>query len=200
MARDEQKLRSEAVRQAILDTAYEMGLQEGFEAVTVRKIINKMKYSTGVVYHHFKDKQEIIDAIEEAETKRLRAVITAIIDEKADFISNMRAVFRRVMLLALEEPEKYNLIVLHKYSRHKTGLPEWISYIAGNLKKSMQEGTVRPLDADKAAFAVWSSFLGFDLMISRLSGLSPETAEELFNAQFDIILNGLRADERNLKI
>jgi AcrR family transcriptional regulator len=110
-------MRSDQVRQAILDTAFRMGLEEGFEAVTVRKIINKMKYSTGVVYHHFKDKQEIIDAIEESETSRLRSAIAAIIDDRQDFVTNMGAVFRRVMRLAYEEPEKYNLIVLHKYSR-----------------------------------------------------------------------------------
>ena len=68
MARDEQRERSEKVRQAILDTAMEMGLREGFDEVSIRKITQKMKYSTGVVYHHFKERQEIIDAIEQAET------------------------------------------------------------------------------------------------------------------------------------
>lgn len=192
MGRDDQKMRSEAVRQAILDTAYQMGLEEGFEAVTVRKIIGKMKYSTGIVYHHFKDKQEIIDAIEEAETGRLRALIMSEIDENKDYLTNMAAIFHRVMVLAYEEPEKYNLIVLHKYSRRSPELPGWIAQISANLTKCMQEGAVRQMDADMAAFAVWSSFIGFNLMISRHKNLSLDEAEALFKTQLDIILNGLK--------
>jgi len=100
MAREEQKMRSEMIRQKILDTALEMGIEEGFEAVSIRKIIQKMKYSTGVVYHHFKDKQEILDAIEVAETGWLRSQILELLDDKKDVITNMKTVFHRILLLA----------------------------------------------------------------------------------------------------
>ncbi len=193
MAREDQKMRSEQVRQAILDTAYEMGLREGFEAVTVRKIIHKMGYSTGVVYHHFQDKQEIIDAIEQSETDRLRAAISEQLDDTKDIIHNMEAALRRIMRLAYEEPEKYNLIVLHKYSRNKSENSGWLTYLSENLGAAMREGTIRAMDAGKAAFSIWSSFLGFHLMISRRNDLTWEQAEELFKVQFDIILRGILA-------
>ncbi len=195
MAREEQKIRSEVVRQKILDTALEIGIKEGFEAVSIRKIIQKMKYSTGVVYHHFKDKQEIIDAIEAVETGWLRTQIIELIDDKKDIITNMKSVFHRILILAFEEPEKYNLIVLHKYSRRKTGQPEWITRISSNLKEGMDDGFIKPMDPDKAAFSIWSSFLGFNLMISRHTDLSIDQAQELFNTQFDIILGGILKHE-----
>lgn len=191
MAREEQKMRSEVIRQMILDTALEIGMKEGFEEVSIRKIIQKMKYSTGVVYHHFKDKQEIIDAIEEAETGWLRSQILELLDDKKDVITNMKTVFHRILLLAIEEPEKYNLIVLHKYSRRNTDKPEWISQISRNLKEGMDAGLIKPMDSDKAAFSIWSSFLGFHLMISRHTDLTLEQAEAMFQVQFDIILGGI---------
>jgi AcrR family transcriptional regulator len=186
-------MRSEQVRQAILDTAYEMGLREGFEAVTVRKIIHKMGYSTGVVYHHFQDKQEIIDAIEQSETDRLRAAISEQLDDTKDIIHNMEAALKRIMRLAYEEPEKYNLIVLHKYSRNKSENSGWLTYLSENLGAAMRAGSIRAMDAGKAAFAIWSSFLGFHLAISRRTDLTWEQAEELFKVQFDIILRGILA-------
>ncbi|ABX42207.1 TetR/AcrR family transcriptional regulator [Lachnoclostridium phytofermentans] len=191
MAREEQKIRSELIRQKILDTALEMGIEEGFEAVSIRKIIQKMKYSTGVVYHHFKDKQEILDAIEVAETGWLRSQILELLDDEKDVITNMKTVFHRILLLAFEEPEKYNLIVLHKYSRRKSDKPEWISNISRNLKEGMDAGLIKKMDSDKAAFSIWSSFLGFNLMISRDTDLTLEQAQALFNIQFDIILGGI---------
>lgn len=191
MGREDQKMRSDSVRQAILDTALQIGLAEGFEAISVRKIINQMKYSTGVVYHHFKDKQEIIDAIEASETAKYYGTISQLVDETVDAVSNMVAVFRRSMQLAVEEPEKYNLIVLHKYSRHKPSASPWIAHISENLKRDMEAGRVRTMDARNAAFSIWSSFLGFNLMLSRMEGLTTEQAQAMFNVQVDIIFKGV---------
>lgn len=191
MAREEQKQRSEMVRQAILDTALEIGMEEGFEELSVRKIINRMGYSTGVIYHHFRDKQEIIDAVEVSQTELMQEKIGLILDDSKNITENMAAVFHEIMLLAFYEPERYNLIVLHKYSRKKQGNPQWFSHISDGLKKGIQEGMIRQMDADKAAFSIWSSFLGFNLMISRRTNLTLEEAEALYQMQLQIILKGI---------
>lgn len=191
MARDDQKMRSEQVRQAILDTAMEMGIQEGFDEVSIRKITQKMRYSTGVVYHHFKERQEIIEAIELSQSARLQAIISELQDPSKDVLQNMEATFHRVMRLAYEEPELYNLIVLRKYSHQKPEKPRWIEYLSSRLKKGMEDGLIRPMDPEKAAFSVWSSFLGFNLMISRLRDLPEDEVERMFLVQFDVLLRGI---------
>lgn len=195
MTREDQKSRSDAVRQAILDTALEIGLNEGFEAVSIRKIIGKMNYSTGVVYHYFKDKQEIIDAIEEAETAWLGGEIRRLITDDMDAVTSMKTAFRMSLQLALTEPEKYNLIVLHKYSRKNPGATPWIDYLAVNLQRDMEAGKLRSMDPQRAAFAIWSSFLGFNLTISRQNDITKDEAQVLFDTQMDIVLNGILKDE-----
>lgn len=195
MARDEQKLRSEQVRQAILDTATEMGLREGFDEVSIRKITQKMRYSTGVVYHHFKERQEIIDAIEQAQSARLNGIISEIQDESKGLLENFEATFHRVTRLAYEEPELYNLIVLRKYSRRTPEKPRWLDYLAEQMRKGMEAGEIRKMDPEKAALSVWSSFLGFNLMISRLQAPSPEAVEQMFRVQFDVLTRGIAKRE-----
>ena len=152
MPREEQKMRSEHIRQAILDTALEIGIKEGFEEVSIRKIIKQMNYSTGVVYHHFKDKQEIINAIETAQTQWLHSQIKELLDPNKDIAAEMKTVFYRITRLAYEEPEK-------------------------------------------AAFSIWSSFLGFNLMISTHTDLTWEQAEEMFQVQLNMILKGVLSHE-----
>lgn len=191
MARNEQKMRSEKVRQAILDTALQIGIEEGFGEVSIRRIVDRMKYSTGVIYYHFKDKQEIIDAIEAEQSAGFAAIIRGVQDDSMSVVENMRATFHRVMRLALEEPEKYNLIVLHKYSRRNPENPPFLGYLAGQLNVAMEAGQMRPMDPLRMAFSVWSSFLGFHLALSRRPGLTAEEAEALFQIQFDIILKGI---------
>lgn len=195
MAREDQKMRSEQVRQAILDTALEMGMREGFDELSIRKIIKEMNYSTGIIYYHFKDKQEIIDAIEEKETEWLKSKIMGIIQPEMDILMEMEKVFHMIMRLAVEEPEKYNLIVLQKYSRRKPAKPGWIQYLAPRLQKAMEEGRVRKMDPGKMAFSIWSSFLGFNLMLSRYPDLSSDEAEKMFRIQFDILIKGVLTNE-----
>jgi AcrR family transcriptional regulator len=195
MPREEQKMRSENIRQAILDTALEIGIKEGFEEVSIRKIIKQMNYSTGVVYHHFKDKQEIINAIETAQTQWLHGQIKELLDPNKDIAAEMETVFYRITRLAYEEPEKYNLIVLHKYSRRNAGKPQWISHLSKRLKAGMDTGLIRRLEPEKAAFSIWSSFLGFSLMISTHMDLTWEQAEEMFQIQLNVILKGVLLHE-----
>jgi AcrR family transcriptional regulator len=194
MSRDDQKTRSEQVRQAILDTALQIGMEEGFEAVSIRRIVDRMKYSTGVIYHHFQDKQEIIDAIEAAESQRFFAMIRGMQDETKGFLENMRTTFHRTMLLALEEPEKYNLIVLHKYSRHNPAAPMFLGYLSTHLQQAMDAGQLRKTDPERLAFCLWSSFLGFHLALSR-SGMEVTAAEALFDEQYSMILQGILYSE-----
>jgi AcrR family transcriptional regulator len=194
MGRENQKIRSDQVRQLILDTALEIGLKEGFPAVSIRKISKMMNYSTGVIYHHFLDKQEIIDAIEQAEMRPVYAQVVAIVHKEKDLFKSIESVFHLIMRLAFEEPEKYNLIILHKYSRQTNEKSHERILLAEKLREAMAKGTIRLQDPEMAAFAVWSSFHGFNLMISRYKDLTEENAEKLFQVQLDMVIHGLRKD------
>mgnify|MGYP001233681046 FL=1 len=191
MVKNTQEKRSEKLKQQILDTALEIGLQEGFEALSIRKITKKMQYSTGIIYHHFKNKQEIIDAIVAVESQSFSNQILKLLDDKKDVITNMETIFHYISILAFKEPEKYNLVVTRKYSSPKAERPIWIHQLSEFLKKGIQDGLIREIDPDKAAFSIWSSFLGFNLMISRTSDLTLTEVEAMFRVQFDLITKGI---------
>src|SRR5205807_10642228 len=50
----------EEIRTVILDAAREMFATEGYEAVTMRRIAEKIEYSPTAIYFHFKDKDALI--------------------------------------------------------------------------------------------------------------------------------------------
>lgn len=203
LAREGQRIRSELVRNTIISTALEMGKEEGFDSISIRKIINKMQYSTGVVYHHFKDKQEILDAIEMEETKKLYARIATTHDDKKDFLYNTKAVFHMITRLAYEEPEIYNLVVLRKYRRKednhethdKSSKPMWIAKISESIEKGIKSGLIKEMDPMRAAYSVWSSFLGLNLLISYDKDLTIEEVEDMFQVHMNIILKGILKHE-----
>ena len=50
----------------ILDAAQRLFLEKGYEATTIQDIVDELGGLTkGAVYHHFKSKEEIMDAVED---------------------------------------------------------------------------------------------------------------------------------------
>jgi len=54
----------ELTRECILDTAERLFLEKGYENTTIQDIVDALGDLTkGAVYHHFKSKEEIVDAV-----------------------------------------------------------------------------------------------------------------------------------------
>lgn len=194
LGRENQKKRSEAIRAEIIDKALDIAVSEGFEALSVRKLAEKMKYSTGVVYYHFKDKAEITGAIQARQIAYLKDKIEKAVSPEKSLSENIRDAFHEAFLLAVNEPEKYNLVVTSLQSRRDSTVPPQknglLAMLADMLRNAVNSGVLAVSDADSAAFAVWSSFGGLHLKISQMD-ISLEEAEKLFDVQVNIILHGL---------
>jgi len=73
-----QETRRAATRAAILNAAMSLFGKAGFEATTTDQIAAKAGVAKGSVYHHFKSKQEIFEAVFEAVSSK---IVTAMIDD-----------------------------------------------------------------------------------------------------------------------
>ncbi len=51
------------IRQKILDAARELFATEGYERVTMRRIAEAIEYSPTTIYHHFEDKDDLVNAL-----------------------------------------------------------------------------------------------------------------------------------------
>lgn len=53
----------EQVRQSILDAALKIAVEEGWHALTIRKIADAIEYTPPIVYEHFENKEELIQEL-----------------------------------------------------------------------------------------------------------------------------------------
>ena len=61
---------ADTTRQALLDSATELFQSRGYAAVSVEDIVRRARVTRGALYHHFKNKQDLFEAvIEELEAK-----------------------------------------------------------------------------------------------------------------------------------
>lgn len=194
MARENQKKRSQQLKEEILDTALAIALEEGFDALSIRKISTQMGYSTGIIYYHYQDKQEIIDAIQEREGEFLRSTITAATDPAASIAQNLYAVFHAIMEIAVEQRMRYNLVVSHRHRHGEKERHGMLRMLHSILETAVQGGQADIADIDRAAYAIWSSFLGFHLTLSQQADIQMEEANRLFDVQFRIIMKGIGMD------
>ena len=63
--RERRAREKEDLRQEILDAARDLFIREGYEAVSMRKIADRIEYSPTTIYLYFRDKSELFDCLSE---------------------------------------------------------------------------------------------------------------------------------------
>ncbi|MDR1416635.1 MAG: TetR/AcrR family transcriptional regulator, partial [Prevotellaceae bacterium] len=61
----------EATRKSIMDTALNIAIAEGWNAVTIRRIADTIEYTPPIVYEHFKNKEDLFDELKLMGHRRL---------------------------------------------------------------------------------------------------------------------------------
>lgn len=216
MARPKEKDRKD-VRALVLKTAFRLFLKYGYEKVTMRKIAEEIGYTPGTIYLYFNNKAEILyelhnEGFKLFQDRRLEALDAC--KENTTSIEKLAAVGKNYITFALENPELYELMFFMREPRdhieaHKKkageGKAQTIDYALmtyENLKQSivecMDEGYLKGVDADLAAFFHWA--LGHGLVSLAIRNRIPfpqEPTKELAFASIDLVIRLIRSAGNN---
>lgn len=191
MGRERQIKKNAETRQAILDAAVEIGLEEGFDELSIRKITDKLGYSSGIVYHYFKDKQEILDTIHNKTSMEMKEAVEGCIKPNRSFAENMRVVFKMLTEISVYEPETFKLILLNKYSHNNDSINIWIDMIIRCIEIGISSGELRAINSEITAYTLLNTFLVAQMIIGEKGDSDKKTIESIFDTELDIILNGI---------
>lgn len=191
MGRERQIQKNAETRKAILDAAVSIGLEEGFEELSIRKITDKLGYSSGIVYHYFKDKQEILDTIHEQTSMELKNVIDACIKPDRSFAENLRVVFKMLAEISVYDPDVFKLILLNRYSHNNDSVNVWIDSTKRCLDMGIESGELRNIDSEITSYILLNCFLVSQMIINEKGNADETTISKIFNTELDVILNGI---------
>src|SRR4030042_5336268 len=107
--RERKERNKQNLRQAILDAAQELFVQNGYVNVSMRKIADKIEYSPTTIYLYFKNKHGIFEALMEDYFTRLKHAFDSSKNEKRDLLTSMKNDMRTYILFGLENPNYYRL-------------------------------------------------------------------------------------------
>ena len=74
----------EATRKSIMDTALNIAIAEGWNAVTIRRIADAIEYTPPIIYEHFKNKEDLFNELRLAGHRKLYAGYDLAIQSEAD--------------------------------------------------------------------------------------------------------------------
>jgi len=159
------------VREKILDAARELFVAEGYEAVTMRKVAEKIEYSPTAIYFHFRDKEALMRELCDADFAALSAEFQKI-GRIPDPIERLRRIGRAYVGFAVAFPNHYRLMFMTPHPVAKCsderqairGNPEQDAYafLKVTVEESIATGRLKPefTDPELVSQIVWSGVHG----------------------------------------
>lgn len=108
-AKDRQENEVIQMRHAILKAACDIAAEDGWRAVTVRKVAERVEYSPSALYEYFAGKEAILVAVMR-EGFRLLAEDMRSVPEKGDAAEHLIAVAQSYWDFAISHPELYQVM------------------------------------------------------------------------------------------
>lgn len=200
MSRKRQHQQSEEVRNRILDIARRIISEEGTEALSIRRITKEMDYSAGIIYHYFKDKDQILSfVLKEGYRRILESVKPPSSELPPD--EAIRASFTEYIKNAMKWSAEYKSIMLSSSpqildftSVLGEGIYEKRPALMGLVKAldaGILMGLFAPCDTQLTAQSLWSAVFGLLIRLIIEHDVSPEQQSKLIKCQIDILLKGL---------
>ena len=192
-----------SLRNEILDAARALFVEEGYDAVSMRKVAQRIEYSPTTIYLYFKDKGELFQAIcEEMFAKLSRKLEEQAKKRAADPIAGSdRGAARRAADLREIRAEEPGALHRHVHAAAQPGRA--VRGLDGAADLSITCGAASPpawkracsgrVDVEAAAQSLWAAVHGVvALLIAKCDRFPFIKADRLVDETIDTMIRGLR--------
>ncbi|MGW1432902.1 TetR/AcrR family transcriptional regulator [Streptomyces sp. NPDC002431] len=179
MSVQERKERERAARERlIVATARELAEQQGWDAVTTRRLAERIEYSQPVLYSHFRGKREIIGAVALEGAAELAAAVRAATAAEDGPRARVAALARAYLDFAIRHPAVYDALFQLDgglaYAREDT--PEPLKDAFAALMETLAEVSGDGVEPGTFTETFWAALHGL-ATLTRAGRLPPEYTE-----------------------
>jgi AcrR family transcriptional regulator len=190
--------RGEQTRQAIIQAAHDLFVQQGYHGTSMRQIAGNAKIALGGLYNHFASKEEVFAAVF-LEYHPYREVIPAILTAPADTIEQFAVDAIRRMLKAIHgQPDFLNLMFIEVVEFKSIHTQQLFSILMPQLNQILQNvidlngDRLRPIPAPMLLRVYFGQFFAYYLTEIILAAQAPaEFREGAVDYFIDIFLHGV---------
>ncbi len=169
---DRRQRQKESLRASILDAARELFVDHGYDAVTMRKIAEKIEYSPTAIYQYFTDKESLVQELCANDFLTLASAFGRLA-AVADPIERLRLMGEEYINFAQSFPHQYRFMFMMPHPHwtwateermNDRGNPNRDAYtfLKWTCTQAIEQGRLRPdlSDPDRAAQVVWGAMHG----------------------------------------
>src|SRR5262245_47755534 len=147
------------LRQEILDAAREIFESEGFEALTMRRVAQKIEYSPTTIYLHFKDKAELVQAICDEMFAGLVRRLQELGKKHQNPLEYLEAGLRAYIDFGLKHPSHYFVTFVVggrvAYKFDGSSGQQAFEFLRRGVRACESNGLIRHVDVDATAQSLW---------------------------------------------
>ncbi len=155
----------EEIRRKILDAAHELFAKEGYDRVTMRAVAEAIEYSPTAIYHYFEDKDDLVEALCEADfAKLLGALLQGVLS--ADPVERIRQLGLAYTRFGATHPNHYRFMFMTtaKLKDHKLqpSDPGWQAFgvLQSAVREAVASGRLIDGNVDTMTQVLWASIHG----------------------------------------
>lgn len=192
---NKQEQRSRATRDGLLHAARALFAERGYAAVGTEEIVRAAGMTRGALYHQFRDKEQLFEAVfEQVEAETTQRIAEGALAAASDPVAALRA-GARAFLAVCAEPEIERIILLDApavlgWERwREIGFRHGLGLIVGVLQAGMDAGAIVPQPITPLAHLLLGAMDEGALYIARAQ--DPETARAEVEQIIDRLIAGL---------
>lgn len=201
MGKERQLRKQEEIRQVILDTARGIVAREGIQGLSIRKITNAIDYSPAIIYHYFKDKNEILATLVNEGYEQILASIRSVESNELEPEKELKEIFVQYIKAALASPDVYKSIMLNSdpLVLQRTALLErgiadrspTLQTLCKNIERGIGRGRYAPCDPEMTAQIIWTASFGLTIKLMMEKEIPEEQINRLIEHHFYVLFNGI---------
>jgi AcrR family transcriptional regulator len=186
--------RSTATRARILEAARALFAERGWAATSVEGVVRTAGVTKGALYHHFRDKTDLLRAVYEQQEQRSIEHLVTGVDPDADPFDALRAGCRAFLTECLDPPFRRIALV---EAPAGLGWEEWraidarygFGLLRAGVEAAIAAGRMRPMPVDQTAHLLLAAVSEAALLLGQSS--DPEADFDEIAGAFDALLDGL---------
>ncbi len=185
------------LRRVILDAAREIFVGQGYENFSMRKLAEKIEYSPGSVYLHFKSKEELFECLMEESFARLHKTLMTLRagQQRQDPVEELRQGMWAYVEFGLRNPNDYRFAFMLRppvdqrpYKAHAA-----FDVLRQMVKRCVEEKRFRGAEVESTSQVLWASAHGITSLLIQRPVFPWVPKKKLITQLIDISMAGLVA-------
>ncbi|GAA0737301.1 TetR/AcrR family transcriptional regulator [Clostridium oceanicum] len=191
------------MKKNILKAANEIIKEEGIDNLSIRKIAKKIDYSAPIVYHYFKDKEDIINTIMIRGYQKIMREIASSQKNYKNPKENLEKGIRRYIEISLESSYEYKSILLNSSKeildytallfKGAASKRQGIAMLCNSIK-DIFESEGRDIDdsvIELKSQIIWVSMFGLIMKLIVENNINKNQKERLIDTLIDYAIKGI---------